>query len=515
MLSIDTPDFLTPTAPTLPGRFNSVADYHDLYKSGTATPLDVINALLPLITRGGSGESKYAVAFIQTNASEVLASARASTARWAEGRPLSILDGVPFGVKDDTKVKGYVSTRGMKVDTRFPYFSSPETQTAWPAEKMIDMGAIMVGKMNQHEIGMDTTGCNPTTGTATNWFNPKYYPGGSSSGAGSALSAGLVPITVGTDSGGSMRIPPGFCGVYGLKPTFNRTCSVNSSVCVVGPMTATLGDLVLAYRVMSQPNVDDPPQAMLAQSIPPPAVLGEGETKYLGVCKGWIERADPEVRGVFDKVLGYLTTQCGYTAVDIKLPYLREGQLAHAAICLSEAATEAKSRHPEDWLALLNHPNRILVAGGSQTPAYDYLKYSQIRQVMMAHLAWLWEKYPGMMVLTPTTPMAGWKIQEGDQRYGLSDANNSIRNMTYCWYANMAGCPALTVPGGYVDDAEGTGRLAIGMMAMGEWGEEERLFSWGREVDRMVAEKGGREKGKEWIDVIGLAKEKKNEVVAE
>ncbi|KAK4170104.1 glutamyl-tRNA amidotransferase subunit A [Cladorrhinum sp. PSN259] len=509
ILPLDSEDLTTPAPAALPGRFNSVADYHALYKSGTATPLDVAEALLPLIQRGPH-ESKYAVAWTETNVEEVIASARASTHRWASGKPLGVLDGVPFGVKADTKVAGYVSTMGMKVDKKFPYFNKPETETAWPALKMIEAGAIMMGKMNQHEIGMDTTGLNPITGTATNWFNPGYFPGGSSSGAGSALSAGLVPITIGTDSGGSMRIPPSFCGVYGLKPTFNRTMSASTSVCVVGPMTSTVLDLIVAYRIMSQPNPSDDAQSLLAQSIPPS--ISSSSAKYIGICQPWLARSDPQVLEVFNSTLQYLTSSLGYIAVDISLPYLREGQLAHAAICLSEAATDAQARHPADWLAPLNHPNRILIAGGSHTPASDYLKYSQIRQVIMSHLAWLWGKYPGMLILTPTTPMVGWPIHPGDQKYGCSDGNKSIRNMTYCWYANMAGAPAVTVPGGFADAPEGNGhnggRLAVGVMAMGEWGEEERLLGWAREVEKMVEGKGaGREKSKEWVDVIGLAKE--------
>ena len=96
------------------------------------------------------------MAFIQSKVDEVLAEAKASTERWQAGRPLGILDGVPFGVKDDTEVEGYVNTMGMKVDAgRFPeYFGKPAEETVWPARKLREQGAIMVGKMNQHEIGM-------------------------------------------------------------------------------------------------------------------------------------------------------------------------------------------------------------------------------------------------------------------------------------------------------------------------------------------------------------------------
>ncbi|KAK4191879.1 amidase signature domain-containing protein [Podospora australis] len=505
ILPLDEPQLVIPQSLDLPGRFHSVSDYHELYKSGLATPLDVVEALLPLITRGPD-ESKYARAFTQTKPDEVRRAAAESTARWKRGEQIGILDGAPFGVKDDTEVKGYVSTMGMKVDPSFEYFRTPETETVWPAKKMEEMGAIMIGKMNQHEIGMDTTGCNPSTGTAPNWYNTSYFPGGSSAGAGSALCAGLVPITIGTDAGGSMRIPPAFCGVYGLKPTFNRTVSRNSSVCVVGPMTSTVSDLIIAYRVMSQPNPSDPAQNLLGISLPP----SPSAPKYLGICRPWIERADPDVLSVFDKALAWLTTKGGYTAVDIKLPYLREGQLAHAATCLTEAADDARSRvsNPSDFLKPLNYPNKVLVGTGSQTPAGDYLSYGQIRQTIMSHLAYLWEKYPGMLVLTPTTPIAGWPITPGDEKYGCSDGNLSIRNMVYAWVANTSGCPAVTVPGGYVPSKQGEGDLPVGIMAMAEWGGEEQLLGWAREMEGYLREEGGRRRPREWVDLVSLAKMK-------
>jgi Asp-tRNA(Asn)/Glu-tRNA(Gln) amidotransferase A subunit family amidase len=148
------PSLQTPQPADLAGRFYSVADYHELYKSGEVTPLQVAEALLPLIRRDVQPQSKYAVAWTQTNVDEVLAAAKASTERWAAGTPLGVLDGVPFGVKDDIDVKGFVSTMGMKVDKSEAYFNTPKKNTAWPAKKLEEAGAVMMGKMNQHEVGM-------------------------------------------------------------------------------------------------------------------------------------------------------------------------------------------------------------------------------------------------------------------------------------------------------------------------------------------------------------------------
>ena len=149
-------DLTTPQPQDLAGRFYSVADYHELYKSGKATPLQVVDALLPLIRRDVKPPSKYANAWIHVHAEEVLKAAKASTARWAAGKPLGILDGVPFGVKDDTEVKGYVNTYGMKAKASEPFFSIAAEETMWPVQKLEEAGAIMIGKNNQHEVGMGT-----------------------------------------------------------------------------------------------------------------------------------------------------------------------------------------------------------------------------------------------------------------------------------------------------------------------------------------------------------------------
>lgn len=178
----------------------------------------------------------------------MLAAAKKSTQRYAKGKSLGVLDGVPIGVKDDMNVEGYVSHVGMPPDPSDPFFT-PAAQTIWPIAQLEAAGAIVIGKLAMHELGTDISGCNPHWGTPVNWNNKSYYPGGSSSGAGSALCAGLVPIAVGTDAGGSIRIPSSLCGVYGLKPTLHRTYTMKSSVCVIGPMAATANDLAIAYRI--------------------------------------------------------------------------------------------------------------------------------------------------------------------------------------------------------------------------------------------------------------------------
>jgi len=259
---------------------------------------------------------------------------------------------------------------------------------------------------------------------------------------------------------------------------------------------------------MSQPDLEDPIQGKFAVSAVPDA----SAKKTIGIPREWVNRSTPVVLEHFNKVIDHLKEKLGYEVVDIQLPYIREGQVAHAATCLTEGVDEARQRvaDPDDWAALLNYPNRVLLSAGQHTPAVDYIKYGQIRQVIMQHLAFLWEKHPGLLIVTPTTPSAGWKIHPGDQKYGFSDGNKSIANMTYAWMANTTGCPAVTCPMGYADPEQGEGKIPVGVMATGEWGAEEQLLAWAAEIEDYLHNvyPGGRLRPKDWADVIGLAAEK-------
>ncbi|KAK7739869.1 hypothetical protein SLS53_005462 [Cytospora paraplurivora] len=524
-------DLLTPQPADLEGRWSSFADYHALYRSGEATPLQVVEALLPLIRRDVDSPTEYSKAWLDIHVDEVLASARASTERWARGRPIGILDGVPFGVKADVDVKGYVNTMGMKVRAEYEYFTKPSAGTAWPVAKLEEAGAVMVGRMNQHEIGMDTTGCNPATGTPVNWYNRAYYPGGSSSGAGSSLGAGLVPLCVGTDAGGSVRIPPAVAGQYAIKTSHNRTAVVNSSMCVIAPMASNAADLKVAYRVMAhQPDPADPVTSLFAPSRPPGGPRAAGAPRYVGVCRPWVGESTPAVLALFDRALAHYTGALGYEAVDIDLPLLHEGRIAHGATCLAEGADAARDRVAaaadssragarQHWSDLLSPANQVTTAIGAQATANDYMKFAQVRAVIMSHLAHLYGRYPGLLVVSPVMPDVGYAVSPGDQARGFTDGNRTLRSMTYAWLANSSGCPAVTVPVGYArpadpvagagaGDADEGGLLPVGMMAMGQWGEEERLLAWAAEGEAYIrgVYPGGRLKPEGWVDVIGLAR---------
>ncbi|PKX93841.1 amidase [Aspergillus novofumigatus IBT 16806] len=438
------------------------ADYHALYKSGKLTPTAVVEALLPLIRRDvrppGSTRSPL------WNRSQ----------RYKQGQPLGPLDGVPVAVKDEVHVEGHRRNLGSNLD-----FKGGFEGTSWCVQKWEEAGAIIIGKTTMHELGLDTTNNNPNYGTPRNPHNQSYYCGGSSGGSGYAVGAGLVPIALGADGGGSIRIPSSFCGIWGLKPTHNRvsgfpTASLAPTVGVYGPMAASIDDLALAYRLMAAPRRQ--PKTPISSTHQRP------RSKTIGIVRSWIGRAEPPVRAVFDAALDFYRKQ-GYTIVDIAIPYLPEGQRAHVLTIMAEIASGLKPAQ----ISALTAPNKVLVSMGMwQITAQDLIAAQRLRNLLMSHLAHLFRQHPGLLILTPTSPIPGWRIEsETDLARGVSDGRASVRNMEYVWLANFSGCPAISCPAGYADGDKG-GRVPVGVMAMGEWGTEEDLIAFAREGEAIL-----------------------------
>ncbi|KAI4136245.1 MAG: hypothetical protein L6R39_007837, partial [Caloplaca ligustica] len=389
--------------PSSPNRYHSSSFYTRQYQSQQLTPTKVIEGLLARI----SARKEHSTAFLQIIPEKVIAAAEASTSRYANGKPLGPLDGVPVAIKDEIDLDGYERTMGSPLD-----FTRKEGGTSWCIRKWEDAGAIVLGKLNMHELGLDTTNNNPTHGTPLNPHNPHYYTGGSSGGSAYAVAAGLVPITHGADGGGSIRIPASYCGLYGLKPTHGRvsispTLGLAPSNGVAGPIASSMTDLELAYRIMATPDSSNAASSLFAPPTSPPT--DSHRPKLLGICRPWFATASPSVRSACDTALAQYTS-LGYETIDITLPYLHEGQLAHAATILSEI-TSGLPHHPLP--PSLSPSNKLLLGVGACVPAADFLLAQKMRSVLMQHLAHLFRSHPGLLIVTPTTPNAGWRIDGG------------------------------------------------------------------------------------------------------
>ncbi|KAF5859212.1 hypothetical protein ETB97_003171 [Aspergillus alliaceus] len=484
-------------------KYYSVADYHGLYKSGELTPTAVIKGLLPLIRRDLSTPGKHSIAFSDSKVEMVLAAAEESTRRYNEGRPLGLFDGVPTAVKDEFDMDGYRTKLGSLNDYTGEAKCDNGSITNWCVRQLEKAGAIVVGKLSMHEFGLDTTGNNVHYGTPPNPYHPDYYTGGSSSGCAYAVSTGLIPIALGSDGGGSVRIPSSFCSVVGLKPTHNRLShypGVNfaSTTSVSGPLAADIRSLAEAYRILAAPGPDSPFPAPGPLSLSPPTT----RKKLLGIPEVWFSRATPEVQTLCRSLLDKLVTEKDYSLVPIDIPFLVEGQTAHAMTILAEASALLPDT------TNITAANRILLALGRTTPATDYLLAQKLRRLLMEHLAALWEEFPGMIIVTPTTACAGWPVvSKSEYTWGLSDGDRTLKAMEYVWLANFTGIPALSVPAGYAEPEGKSGQdgaVPVGLMGNGEWGSEEQLLQWGLEAEESAVDL--RERPPIWEDVVQRAK---------
>ena len=222
--------------------------------SGEMSALDVIEAALARIAQ----HDAILNSFTDVTADRARAKARAIDAAVAAGRDAGPLAGVPFAVKNLFDVAGLSTRAGAKINRDRP----PAARDATLIERMEAAGAVLIGALNMGEYAYDFTGENVHDGPSRNPHDPTRMTGGSSGGSGSAVGGGLVPIALGSDTNGSIRVPSSFCGIFGLKPTYGRLSRARSfpfvaSLDHLGPFARSVADLALSYDAMQGPDADD------------------------------------------------------------------------------------------------------------------------------------------------------------------------------------------------------------------------------------------------------------------
>jgi aspartyl-tRNA(Asn)/glutamyl-tRNA(Gln) amidotransferase subunit A len=231
----------------------TAAQLTDLYQKGLASPVTVTEQILSKIQQ----LNPVLNAFCYTDPDISLEQAHASAQRWQQHRPMGKLDGVPFAVKDSILTQGWPTLQGSLTIDPAQHWLEDAPATA----RLREAGAILIGKTTMPEFGVDNYSSNSQVyGITRNPWNTKHTPGGSSGGSAVAVSAGMVPLALGSDFGGSISVPAAFCGVYGMKPSFGRVARYPSDtldLTTIGPMARSVQDLVTALEVISGPDVRD------------------------------------------------------------------------------------------------------------------------------------------------------------------------------------------------------------------------------------------------------------------
>src|SRR3954467_674653 len=230
----------------------SATDLLEAYRKHQLSPVEVTRAVLERI-----GDLNPVLNAFNVVSDAAEKEAKASEARWMSGQPKGLLDGVPVSIKDIMLTKGWPTLRGAKtVDPAGPW-----NDDAPATARLREHGAVLLGKTTTPEFGWKGVTDSPLTGITRNPWDPKKTPGGSSGGAAAAVAAGMGPLAVGTDGGGSIRIPCSFTGLFGIKASFGRVPawppSPFGTVAHVGPMTRSVADAALMLSVMSLPDARD------------------------------------------------------------------------------------------------------------------------------------------------------------------------------------------------------------------------------------------------------------------
>lgn len=469
--------------PTLdnPGfRFQSVFDFAKAYRDGTTTPVKVAEAVIKAIKASNNGKTPLR-AIINSNEQDIINQAKAAQKRIEEGNARGILDGVPVAVKDELDMVPYSTSVGTKIFGKDNSASEDATVVA----RVRAAGALLIGKANMHEIGIGVTGGNPHHGTCRNPYNPLYHTGGSSSGSASAVAAGLCPLSIGADGGGSVRIPAALCGIVGLKPTWSRVSEFGAaplcwSVAHIGPMGATVDDVALGYSLMAGPDTKD------SVSLEQPSVhlkdyLNADLTGLrVGIFTPWFKHADKEVVEHCTNALRILESQ-GATRHEINIKNLDAQRIAHAVTISSEMLTAVDKEHRKN-AARFALDTRINLAIASTFTAKDYVKAQQVRGLAIKAFMDALEDVD--VIITPSSGITAPKINDKALPAGESNLSALTEIMRFATAGNFTGLPALSVNAGYSQKG-----LPIGVQLMGRPWEESLLLRMGRVIDKATMKK--------------------------
>lgn len=426
-------------------------------------------------------------AFISLDREKSLLQAKASDERRSQGKLLGPLDGIPVGIKDIIAEKDQPQTCGSKI---LEHYRSPYDATV--IEKLKNAGAVLVGRLNMDEFAMGSSTESSAYHKTYNPWNLDYIPGGSSGGSAGAVASGEVPLSLGSDTGGSIRQPAGCCGIYGLKPTYGLVSryglsSLASSTDQIGPFARNIEDLALLLQVIA--GHDDRDSTSAPQSIPDYSqAFQEDKPCKIGIPKEYFgEGLDSEVRQSIEQVIQFYKER-GYGIVDISLPHTQYVIPTYYVIMTAEAssnlakfdgvrytrrgsdvhnAVDLYFRSREEGLGP-EVKRRILlgtyVLSSDHQDAY-YIRAQKVRTLIKQDFVEAFKKVD--VILTPTMPTTAFKIGEK-----LNDPLQMYLSDLYTVAASLAGLPEVAIPCGFSSQ-----KLPIGFQLTGNYFCESIILS--------------------------------------
>jgi aspartyl-tRNA(Asn)/glutamyl-tRNA(Gln) amidotransferase subunit A len=429
--------------------FATATELVALYRSGRASPVDALEAVLARIER----LDRQVNAFALLDPDAARADARASEARWWQGAPLGAVDGVPTALKDLIFAKGWPTLRGSHAVDPAQEWNEDAPATA----RLRESGAVLIGKTTTSEFGWTALADSPLTGITRNPWDLSRTAGGSSGGAGAAAALGLAPLHVATDGGGSTRVPAANSGVFGFKPTFGRVAGYPSAhtgtLFHVTPLTRTVNDAALLLGVIGRPDARD--WHALPQAEPDWLLGLDQGVKGLRIAfsptLGYAD-VDPEVAEIVRRAAATLA-ELGAVVEEIDLdlddPFPLHRTLADAAVARLFA------NYPEDRRSRFDPDLAAVAERGRAIDAVSYLGAVEAREALGRRFALLHQDWD--ILLTPTTAVPALPSD-----HAARSGSRGVRPSPFTYPFNLTQQPAASVPAGLTADG-----LPVGLQIVG------------------------------------------------
>ena len=432
----------------------SATDLLRHFRRGTLSPVEATKAALGQVRQ--HNERLNALCWLDEEGA--LALARESETRWREGRPLGLLDGVPATVKDLLLTKGWPTLRGSRTVKR----DQPWVEDAPTVARLREHGAVLIGKTTTPEFGWKGVTDSPLTGITRNPWDPTKTPGGSSGGAAVAAATGMGALHLGTDGGGSIRIPAGFTGIFGFKQSFGRVpaypLSPFGTVAHVGPMTRTVEDAALMLTVISEPDdrdvyalpydrrdwrvgIEDGIRKLrIAYSPtlggnrvePDVAILVAAAVARLAELGAEVEQAEPDVTGVGE--------------------VFQVHWFAGAANLMAGISADARGQ--------IDPGLQEVAATGAKFSLQEYQMAVKAREALSQRVAAFHRKYD--LLVTPTLPLPAFEA--GVETPGDSKGGRWTNWTPFSFPFNLTRQPAATIPCGVTRNGLPVGLQIVGAL---------------------------------------------------
>jgi aspartyl-tRNA(Asn)/glutamyl-tRNA(Gln) amidotransferase subunit A len=451
----------------------SAADLIRLYRRKKLSPVETTKAVLERID---ALEERFH-AFCRIDPEAALADAAASEERWCRGRPLGLVDGVPTTVKDLILTRGWPTLRGSRtVDATQPW-----SEDAPAVARLREHGAVLLGKTTTPEFGWKGVCDSPLEGVTRNPWNPDKTSGGSSGGAAVAAALGMGCLHIGTDGGGSIRIPAGFSGVFGLKPTFGLVPAFPLSpfgrVAHLGPMTRSVADAARMLTVMAEPDVRDwhsQPYVRRDFSVGLDAGVS-GLRVALSLTLGYAV-VDPQIRELVTAAANVLADLGA--VVDERDPGFADPTPVFEAHWFSGAAN-LRSGIPRSKWPLMDPGLTRFADAGERVDHMAYLKAVDQAAALGTHMALFHRDYD--VLLTPTLPIAAFDANRVAPP-GAADPGNWVPWTPFSYPFNLTQQPAASIPCGLTREG-----LPVGLQIVGPKYADDIVLRVARAFESAVA----------------------------